>query len=189
MTVWIFQWAKTTTYRNEFGVPIRNFARVTDSLYRGAFPQAEGYRALASKLNVRRVCSLTDRVGADEQRRAFDAGMTEWFHVPFGDREPPPPRRIKEWLKFVRTAETEGAVYTHCMGGRHRTGVCIGVFRVCDCGWTKQQAVREMLKYGWYDARGHRPLIDWFLNDFDPKDYAKGSPEVGEELEEASKKV
>lgn len=181
--MWLIQWAKSNTEHNEFGIPIRNFGKVTDAIYRGALPKADGYRALAGRLGVRRVSSLTDRTGADEQKRAFDAGITEWVHIPFGDREAPPPRRIKEWLRHIRTAESEGPTFTHCMGGRHRTGVCIGVYRVADCGWTKEQAVQEMLTYGWYDARGHRPLLDWFLHEFDPKDYAaEENPVVGSEL-------
>ncbi len=39
---WIIQWAKSATWKNEFDVPIRNFARVTDGVYRGARPGAGG---------------------------------------------------------------------------------------------------------------------------------------------------
>jgi hypothetical protein len=58
------------------------------------------------------------------------------------------------------------------MGGRHRTGVLIAALRVADQGWTKEQAFREMVRYGWYDARGHRPLREWFFQDFDPAAFA-----------------
>jgi hypothetical protein len=27
------------------------------------------------------------------------------------------------------------------------------------------------MRFGWYSALGHQPLLDWFFNDFDPKDF------------------
>ena len=170
--MWIVQWLKSTTWKNDFGVPIRNFGKVTEGIYRGALPDAEGYRALANKLGVRRVCSLTEGARERDRELALEAGVREWRHIPFVDREEPQADRVREWLDVIRTAESEGSIYTHCMGGRHRTGVLVAVLRVTDQGWTKEQAFGEMLHYGWYDARGHRPLRDWFFRVFDPRDYS-----------------
>jgi hypothetical protein len=49
----------------------------------------------------------------------------------------------------------------------------LGVYRVVDCGWTKEQAFAEMMRFGWYSALGHGPLLDWFFNEFDPKEFEK----------------
>jgi hypothetical protein len=188
--VWLVQWLKSNTKRNEFGIPIRNFAKVTDGVYRGALPDAEGYRALVDSLGVRRVCDLRLAGAENDRQRALDAGVTDWRHIALSDRDAPRAEHVREWLDFIRTASPENPIYTHCMGGRHRTGVLIAVLRVVDCGWTVEQAVQEMLRYGWYDALGHRPLLDWFLHDFNPKDYAVAtSPGVGTELSELSKSV
>jgi len=173
--VWIIQWAKSATWRNEFNIPIRNFARVTDVVWRGARPGEDGYRALVNKLGVRRILSLTEGARERDRDLALAAGVTDWRHIPFEDRVKPQTNRVHEWLDIIRTAPTEGSIYTHCMGGRHRTGVLIAVLRVADQGWTKEQAFDEMMRYGWYDARGHRPLREWFFRDFDPKDYG-GKP-------------
>jgi protein tyrosine phosphatase (PTP) superfamily phosphohydrolase (DUF442 family) len=190
--VWLAQWYKSNSEHNEFGIPIRNFARVTDAIYRGALPRAEGYRALVEKLGVRRVCDL--RLSAQDEVRkiAIDAGIDEWRHIPFSDREAPRAESVREWLNFMRTAAApgRGPIYTHCKGGRHRTGVLVGVLRVTDCGWTIEQATKEMMQHGWYDALGHRPLRDWFLHEFNPKDYMDAaSPGVGTELSELAKNV
>lgn len=188
--VWLIQWAKSNTKRNEFGLPIRNFAKVTDDIYRGALPTAEGYRALVEKMNVRRVCDLRLAGAENDRQRALDAKVTEWRHIAFSDRDAPSAEHVREWLDLMRTATPENPIYTHCMGGRHRTGVLIAVLRVTDYGWTREQAHQEMLQYGWYDALGHRPLRDWFLHEFDPKDYRSArSPGVGTELSELSKSV
>lgn len=188
--MWLVQWFKSNTKRNEFGIPIRNFAKVTDGVYRGALPGAEGYRALVEELGVRRVCDLRLAGAENDRERALDAGVAEWRHIAFNDREAPLAEHVREWLSLMRTATSESPIYTHCMGGRHRTGVLIAVLRVTDCGWTIEQARQEMERFGWYDALGHRPLLDWFLHKFNPKDYADAaSPGVGTELSELSKSV
>jgi protein tyrosine/serine phosphatase len=169
--MWLFQWAKSTSKKNRFAIPIRNFGKVTDTLYRGALPDAEGYRALAEKLGVVRVVSGIERESQEDRKTALGAGIKEWRYIPLSDRDAPPANRVAEWLDYVRTAEKKGAIYTHCRGGRHRTGVMVGVFRVTDCGWTKEQAYEEMLRYGWYRALGHKALIEWFFEEFDPEDY------------------
>lgn len=170
--MWIIQWAKSRSERNEFGVPIANFGKVTDAVYRGALPRAEGYRALGERLGVRRVCSIIEHEVAEDRQTALGAGMKAWHHIPFSDRHAPQPERVREWLAYVRSSEEGGPVFTHCRGGRHRTGVLVGVLRVLDEGWTREQAYWEMKTYGWYSANGHQPLIYWFFHEFDPKDYA-----------------
>jgi protein tyrosine phosphatase (PTP) superfamily phosphohydrolase (DUF442 family) len=173
--VWLIQWAKSRSEKNEFGVPIPNFARVTDTLYRGALPDADGYRSLVEKLNVARVCSIIEHERSEDMQRALGSGIEEWHHIPFSDRDAPAADKVKEWLDFIRTADTSGAIFTHCRGGRHRTGMLIGVYRVVDEGWTKEQAYAEMMRFGWYSALGHQPLLDWFFHEFDPKEFAKHS--------------
>ena len=171
--MWLIQWAKSRSEKNEFVVPIPNFARVTDTLYRGALPDADGYRALVERLKVARVCSIIEHERAEDMQRALGSGITEWHHIPFSDRDAPAADKVKEWLDFIRTSETQGAIFTHCRGGRHRTGMLIGVYRVTDEGWTKEQAYAEMGRYGWYSALGHQPLLDWFFDEFDPKEFEK----------------
>jgi hypothetical protein len=176
--MWLVQWAKSRSERNEFGVPIQNFGKVTDALYRGALPDREGYRALADKLHVRRVCSIIEHESPEDARAALASGIEEWRHFAFSDKDTPEPLGVRRWLAYIRTATPDRPVFTHCRGGRHRTGVLVGVLRVTDQGWTKERAFEEMLRYGWYSAIGHRPLLDWFLHQFDPADYAAGDAET-----------
>jgi hypothetical protein len=172
---WLVQWARSRSKQNVFGVPIRNFDKVIDTLFRGALPGDDGYRALVEKLAVRRVCSLIEHEVRDDRARALGAGIGEWRHMPFSDRDAPTSAQVRQWLEYVRTSERGDPVFTHCRGGRHRTGVLVAVYRVTDCGWTREQAFKEMLRFGWYSARGHRPLLDWFNRVFDPADYARGA--------------
>ena len=168
---WLAQWSNSRSKRNVYGVGIRNFGKVSDTIYRGALPDTEGYRTLVAKLSVRRVCSIIEYERLEDRARALAAGIVEWRSIAFSDTSAPPPEKVSEWLNYMRAAERDGAIFTHCRGGRHRTGVLCGVYRVTDCGWTKQQAFAEMLGYGWYSARGHAPLLEWFFERFDPDDF------------------
>jgi protein-tyrosine phosphatase len=144
---------------------------VSDTIYRGALPNAAGYRALVDVLDVRRVCSIIEHEVREDKERALNAGVGAWHHIPFSDTAKPSADRVREWFDYVRSSEQGGTVFTHCRGGRHRTGMLVAAYRVADCGWTKEQAFNEMMTYGWYAARGHQPLLDWFFNDFDPQNY------------------
>jgi hypothetical protein len=101
--VWLVQWLKSNSERNEFGIPVRNLARVTDTLYRGALPRVDGWRALVDRLGVRRVCDLRDGARDEDRQRAMDAGIIEWRNIPFSDREAPRPECVREWLNVMRT--------------------------------------------------------------------------------------
>ncbi len=175
MAFWLIQWAKSRSEQNPFGVPIPNFAQVTKNIYRGALPDTEGYRGLVERVGVERVCSIIEHESRQDRERALEAGIEQWHHIAFSDREAPPALNVRQWLEFIRTADERGPIFTHCRGGRHRTGVLIGVFRVTDCGWTKEEAFGEMRRYGWYAALGHQPLLYWFFHEFDPKDYQRAA--------------
>lgn len=173
--MWLWHWARSRSKRNELGIPIRNFGKVTDAIYRGALPDERGYRALARTLGVRRVCSVIEHERRADRERALASGMEEWRSIPFSDRDAPEPGPVKEWLNLMRSADKARPIFTHCRGGRHRTGILVGVYRVTDCGWTKERALHELMKYGWYAARGHGPLLEWFMRVFDPADYSPGA--------------
>jgi protein-tyrosine phosphatase len=162
---------KSRSEENEFEVPIKNFGKVADGIFRGALPDEPGYRALVEKLAVVRVCSMIEHERRADRDRALASGIEEWRSMPFSDRDAPEPARVHEWLALIRSVKRGGPIYAHCRGGRHRTGVLFGVYRVADCGWTKEQAYNEMRLYGWYSALGHAPLLEWFFHAFDPKEF------------------
>ena len=177
--MWLVQWMKSRSKINEFDVPIPNFGRVVETIYRGALPDRKGYQGLHMKLGIRRVCSLIEHQSLEDRQRALDAGIHEWRHIPFSDRDAPTASQVRNWLEYIRTSEHEGSIFTHCRGGRHRTGMLVGVYRVTDCGWTKERAFQEMLRYGWYGALGHQPLIYWFFDEFEAKDFRREATVVG----------
>ena len=101
--MWLIQWAKSVSERNEFKIPIRNFGRVDELIYRGALPDTKGYRALIDRLGVRRVCSVIEHERLQDKECALDAGIHEWRSIPFSDRDAPPVEGVKQWLDYIRS--------------------------------------------------------------------------------------
>jgi protein tyrosine/serine phosphatase len=128
------------------GLP--NFHTVTPGLYRGAQPSAEGMRRLEA-MGVKTVLSL----------RAFNDDesllpQTKLVH---------PRIRFKTWhpededvVRFLRivTDPARAPVFVHCQHGSDRTGTMIAIYRVAIEGWTKDEAIREMVEGGY----GFHPL-------------------------------
>jgi tyrosine-protein phosphatase SIW14 len=122
------------------GLP--NLHKVSEELYRGAQPTAEGMKEL-KKLGIKTVINL----------RAFhsdrdEIGETEldYEHIPI------PAWRLKEehviqFLKLV-TDKSRTPVFVHCMHGADRTGVMSAIHRIVIEGWPKEEAIEEMTKGG-----------------------------------------
>lgn len=142
-----------------------NFGKVTDRLYRGALPK--DYAKL-KKLGVTLVINLIDGDQSAEQVKARGAGL-EWQHIPMSDKETPDAAAVERCLAAM-SDETK-VVFISCIGGRHRTGIMVAAYRVIYCAFTKEEAWKEAKKFGYYSARGHKPLKEWFFNEFKAADY------------------
>ena len=48
----------------------------------------------------------------------------------------------------ITTDKNRTPVFVHCQHGADRTGLMCAVYRVAICGWTKEEAIREMTQGG-----------------------------------------
>ncbi len=161
------QWLKSRSKDNAMRVPIANFGIVTASLFRGALPDAAGYRSLASH-GIYRVVNLIDGNRFEDRAKALTNGIEDWLHIEMRDDAPPSDRAIQLALEAMRQP---GAVYIHCLGGRHRTGLVIACYRLAECGFTKEQAWAEAKRYGFYSFPNHGGLEKWFFEEFNAADF------------------
>jgi protein tyrosine phosphatase (PTP) superfamily phosphohydrolase (DUF442 family) len=158
------------------GLP--NLHKVSEELYRGAQPTAEGMQEL-KKLGIKTVINL----------RAFhsdrdEIGETEldYEHIPI------PAWRLKEehviqFLKLV-TDKSRTPVFVHCMHGADRTGVMSAIYRIVIEGWPKEEAIREMTKGGFGFHTIWKNLIR-FVEDLDIEEIKrKAGIEIGQEKSE-----
>ena len=126
-------------------IDIDNFGRVSDHYYRGAEPDADDYAGLAA-LGIKALIDLRNvDADAEEKILAERVGM-KYFRIPMSTHETPTAAKVQEFLRLV-TDPSQGPVYVHCVGGRHRTGVMTAVYRMTLEGWTADQAFKEMKNY------------------------------------------
>jgi protein tyrosine/serine phosphatase len=122
------------------GLP--NLFKVSDELYRGAQPTAEGLKGL-QELGVKTVVDLraghSDRVQLPPGLGYEQIPMKAW-HAETGD--------MVRFLRVVTDPQRQ-PVFVHCAHGADRTGLMVAVYRVAVQGWSKDEAIREMTKGGY----------------------------------------
>jgi len=138
------------------GLP--NFYQVSDNLYRGAQPTAEGMKQL-EKLGIKTVVNLrsvrSDREELDGTGLAYEhIKMTTWN------------TETEDVVRFVQivTDENRTPVFVHCRHGADRTGMMCAIYRIAVQGWSKDEAIEEMTKGGFGFHRLWRNLVDYIHN-------------------------
>jgi protein tyrosine/serine phosphatase len=123
------------------GVP--NLYKISDELYRGAQPTAEGIKGL-KKMGIRTIVSL--RAGHSDKDLIGDTGPA-YVEIPCRAWR----AKDEEIVKFLRIAtdKSRQPVFFHCAHGSDRTGEMCAAYRVVVQGWTKEDAINEM-KHGGY---------------------------------------
>ncbi len=146
-------------------ITIYNFAKVNDDYYRGGQPIGDHYAQLAA-LGVKTVINLTNADDGRENEQALveQHGMT-YLNIPMKTRKPPTGEEI---ATFMAAVAADGAVYVHCVGGRHRTGVMTAVYRMTKDGLTGEQAFKEMKQHK-YGPDFLHPEFKKFVHKYDPK--------------------
>jgi len=122
------------------GLP--NLHRVSEDLYRGAQPTAEGMRELKAMgikavVDLRALHSDRDEIG-DLGLASENIPMQPW-HAETED--------VVRFLK-IATDKSRTPVFVHCLHGSDRTGFICAAYRIVVCGWTKEEAIREMKEGG-----------------------------------------
>jgi protein tyrosine/serine phosphatase len=135
---------------------LSNFYKVSDRLYRSAQPTREGMAKL-KEFGIKTVVNLRS---FHSDRKKLGSAALAYEHIYMKAWHP----EEKEVVRFLRlvTDESRGPLLVHCQHGADRTGTMCAVYRVAVQGWTKEEALKEMLEGG-YNFHGiWRNLITWF---------------------------
>jgi protein tyrosine phosphatase (PTP) superfamily phosphohydrolase (DUF442 family) len=135
------------------GVP--NLHKISDSLYRSAQPSAEGMRNLKAMgietiVNLRSFHSDRDEIG-DTALARESISMKAWH------------AEEEDAVKFLQivTNPNRSPVLVHCQHGADRTGTMCAVYRVAVQGWSKEEALKEMVQGGFGFHGIWENLIQW----------------------------
>jgi tyrosine-protein phosphatase SIW14 len=132
-----------------------NLHRVSENLYRGAQPTAEGMKQL-EKLGVKTVVNLrssdSDRDEIEGTTLSYEhIGMTTWN---------PGAANVTRFLKIV-TDDSRMPVFVHCRHGADRTGMMCAIYRIAIEGWSKDEAIEEMTRGGFGYHSIWKNLVDY----------------------------
>jgi protein tyrosine phosphatase (PTP) superfamily phosphohydrolase (DUF442 family) len=122
------------------GVP--NLHKVSDTLYRSAQPSAEGMNNLKA-IGIKTVVNL--RSFHSDREEIGDTGLA-YEHINMKAWHP----EEKEAIRFLQIVTNPGRVpvIVHCQHGADRTGAMCALYRVAVQGWSKEEAIEEMMKGG-----------------------------------------
>ena len=133
------------------GLP--NLHKVSEDLYRGAQPSAEGMKQL-ERLGVKTIVNLrsshSDRDELKETGLAYQhIEMTAWN---------PEVEGVVRFLQIVSDSNST-PVFVHCQHGADRTGLMCAIYRVAEQSWSKDEAIREMTEggFGFHDIWKNLP--------------------------------
>jgi protein tyrosine/serine phosphatase len=131
-------WAKPVQLQG-----VTNLYKVTDYLYRSEQPTAAGMKNL-ERIGIKTIIDLV-MLGSDSAEikgtglRHQELSIKPW-HIEDED--------VIAVLRMIRRKEN-GPFLIHCWKGEDRTGVMIAMFRIIEQGWTKEEAIREMVEGGY----------------------------------------
>lgn len=139
---------------------VRNFAKVSDGLFRGAQPTRRGFREL-EKMGIRTVVSVRRRSSDDDLLKGTSL---RYFHVSC-EASRPEHGDVLQFLKIV-TDPANQPVFVHCRRGADRTGYLIACYRMLQQGWSAADARAEMSHFR------YNPLwwkLARYVRGFDPE--------------------
>ncbi|HET9130134.1 MAG TPA: dual specificity protein phosphatase family protein, partial [Terriglobia bacterium] len=119
--------------------------------------------ALAS-IGVKTIIDLRDDALSSSAKYAKDAGLN-YVNIAIDGHGTPTDAEVTRFLKTV-SDPSNGVVYVHCAGGRHRTGSMIAIYRMTEDGWSIDQAYKEMLAYDFYTSGGHEGFKTYVFDYF-----------------------
>jgi len=147
--------------KNSVGLP--NFGEVSPNLLRGGQPGVDGLKTLKD-MGVGIVVDMRSGPNDHEKSAVTKLGMQyvsiPW-HCPFPSDEP--------FVSFLKVIEEnrDKKIFVHCRLGADRTGMAVAAYRMADEGWSADEALSEMEKFG-FDWR-HRmvcPTLEHFEQTF-----------------------
>lgn len=155
--------ARTTAPAYLWAIPIvreglPNFYWVSDDLYRGGQPTAEGFRQ-AKALGVKTVINL--RTIDDDREELARLGL-DYEQIPMNPWHADD-KAVARFLEVI-SDKSRAPFFLHCYFGSDRTGMMIAFYRINVQGWTKDEAIAEMTQGGFGFHGIWENLVDYVRN-------------------------
>jgi protein tyrosine/serine phosphatase len=117
---------------------VENFGRISDGVYRGAQPTAEGFAEL-KKMGIKTIINL--RLMHTDDELVKGTGLN---YVHFNSFAATPNEEyVVACLKIMNDPACQ-PVFVHCQAGADRTGLIIAAYRMTHDNWSAEEALKEM---------------------------------------------
>jgi protein tyrosine phosphatase (PTP) superfamily phosphohydrolase (DUF442 family) len=138
------------------GLP--NLHRVSDNLYRGAQPTAEGF----SQLNAMGVKTIIDLRFFHNDRKNIAGTDLAYEEIPMNAWH----AEDEDVVRFLNLVadQRRAPFFVYCHYGADRTGMLCAVYRIVIQGWTKDEAIAEMTQGGFCFHGIWQNLVEYILN-------------------------
>jgi protein tyrosine phosphatase (PTP) superfamily phosphohydrolase (DUF442 family) len=121
-----------------------NLAQVSPILWRSAQPTAEGFRNLKA-MGIRTVVNLRNFTSDRDELKGL--GL-RYHHIHFATWHAED-EDVVAFLK-VLSDPANHPVLVHCQHGADRTGTMVAAYRVTMEGWTMEEAMQELPRFGFH---------------------------------------
>lgn len=125
---------------------LENFAQVSDVLYRGAQPEAAGFKEL-KRLGVKTIVNLRG-FHTDEEMLQGLGFIYVQIRMNYLD---PQDEQVAAFLTVVTRPELQ-PVFVHCQHGSDRTGTMVAAYRMAVQGWSVAEAMAELPVFGFHEV-------------------------------------
>ena len=127
---------------------IQRFISVSPSIMRGSQPEnQEDYQLLVSH-GVHTILNLrTTEKDIDLEKKMADTLQMGFVSIPMSGFWAPDEDDMTRAIKTLTNPHLQ-PVFVHCLHGKDRTGLVIGLYRVLVEGWPRDKAYQEMKEIG-----------------------------------------
>jgi len=137
---------------------VDNLYKINDNLYRSAHPTKQGMENL-KKLGIKTIINLRTFHSDTDEVRGTGLLNEELSLIPWHIED----EDVIRVLRIIRKKEN-GPFLIHCEHGADRNGVMIAMYRIVEQGWSKDEAIREMVDGGYGFHAIWSNIIDYVKN-------------------------
>jgi protein tyrosine phosphatase (PTP) superfamily phosphohydrolase (DUF442 family) len=161
---------------------VRNAGKVSEHLYRGAQPHLTDLSEL-KKLGVTTIIDLRAESSATAELERILAELLgmHFLRIPIGGFSTPNNSDLAQFFRVLSDSPPH-TIFIHCEFGEDRTGVMIASYRIAFERWSADQALSEMLAFG-FNRWAHRSMASFIRK---LPDRLKSDPELRKALDPAS---
>lgn len=135
-------------------ISLKNFHKVDEGVYRSSQPKKSDFKDLEA-FGIKEVLNLRRHHSDEKPAKGTDLKL-HWVKMRAGALTE---EHLLKAFRVIR--DREGDILIHCHHGSDRTGAIIAMYRILYQGWTKKDAIEEMIsdKYGFHSIYSNIPKL------------------------------